>query len=193
MTVILADYLKPLTHVIPFWKQFAYYNRETHKKCAVKFFFLWFISTIPLLTVALFHKVDPNSYLVVGFAEQIFHQFEGTHQFIYVVSFVAPLFYFAFEFLERLYNHLLAGQVRSDRKNKELLQQWPPGIWCTLAWALIVFGLSSYSFASQTVSDQHPTLRYIDAFTQQPYCVWLFYLFSVLCWWHAFKKLNQLL
>ena len=146
----------------------------------LKFAALWSISILPLLLAAMLCPIGENVGVVAGFSEfwsKLCSEFVGTHQFIYTVSFITPVVYLVFE----RFRHL-EGFVKSRKTKAEgRIKHTPDGFGVILAWAVIIFVLTTAGYAVSTTRSMRNANTFLDVISQAT-VVWV-YLFALLCWY----------
>ena len=172
--------LKPL-YLIPFWRAFVYYKWPQHKSAIQKFAILWLISIAPLVASALFSPigVDTNIFQKVShFFERLLDEFQGTHQFIYAVSFISPVLYL---FYERFAEFDLFYQS-GLRKAKGRLQEIPSGFKCIVLWSALIFCFTVLCYSADATVESRGNFI-IDSVSGST--VILVYVFSLFCWYFS--------
>lgn len=166
-----------ITSLIPFWQPFASYSLKAHKAAFKKFFILWFFSVLPLFVSALAQFVSEGDKLWDLFASGIWNAFNGTHQFIYTVSFITPIFYLAWERLKDHEEHSRSGEALINE-----IKFTPPGLGWILIWSIFVFTCTvvAYAFATSTHSENDQ--RLIQKLLTENTAIYV-YVFSLICWY----------
>jgi hypothetical protein len=165
------DRVATFFRAVPILQIFLVYPFESHRKALRKFFALWIISLLPIILAALIFPPGGSA----TFQERVLHSFSSTHQFIYAVSFLAPMLYLLFELYDRQNQY-----IDARKRSPESLGPRPKGIGFIVYIALIVFIFTSFAYGAANASPAtaiHP-LQTIS----QKAASWV-YIYGLICWY----------
>lgn len=165
---------------IPFWKPFISYDWDTHSAALRKFGILWLISILPLAFAALVSPMGKD-LSAIGYIAQFWShlvkEFNGTHQFIYTVSFITPVLYLVIE-----HNAQYVQFLKSNKRKAEGVVKFAPdGFGWVLFWSMIVFLFTTAAYAVSTTADLRDETLFLDSISRST--VFIVYLFALLCWY----------
>src|SRR5690606_8521519 len=103
-------------------------------------------------------------------------EFNGTHQFIYAVSFIAPVLYLFYEEREALWHH-----INSNKRTTRNLKVLPPGFGWVLTWSFFVFLFTAFAFAISTRTNPSSNISFIEQLSSRS--ALLVYIFALSCWY----------
>jgi hypothetical protein len=162
---------------VPFWKTLSCYSREDKRAAIPKFLILWAMSLAPVLLAAVLQQMPAKESMIFALFNELGSSFFGTHQFIYAVSFITPIFYLVWERDQGVLRHIFSG-----KRSTTGLKITPPGFGVVLVWSIIFFMLTTVSYAiaeSRSVASKSRTI--LEAGTY--YSTIVVYLFGLACWY----------
>lgn len=162
---------------VPFWRTLSCYSRDDKRAAFPKFLILWAMSLAPLFLAAVLQEMPASGSMFGAFAKEFGSSFFGTHQFIYAVSFITPIFYLVWERDQGLLRHLFSG--KSSLAGVKIT---PPGFGVVLVWSVIFFLLTTVSYAIAEGRNDSATSRTILE-AGSYYSTIVVYLFALLCWY----------
>lgn len=171
--------LLTLLSPIPFWRPFIAYDRGAHFSATQKFAVLWAISLSPLVFAVL---ADPRITAHINkwdaFILSLESSFLGTHQYIYAVSFITPIFYLLWEkYLE------LAQHTGSGKRSLGSLTVLPLGYGWLLLWSISVFLVTAVAYANSTHLSPTKPATLLHELSRNGIVTISVYLFALLCWY----------
>jgi hypothetical protein len=150
---------------VPFWKPFSTYPREIHYAALRKFGVLWLISVAPLILAALLSPIGTNAGAlgyIAGFLKELVTEFNGTHQFIYAVSFITPILYLVIE----RYSSFVEFFKSNRRKAQGVVKIPPEGFGWTLFWSFAVFLFTIAGYVAATTVALRNEKTFLDSLSQ---------------------------
>lgn len=168
------------------------YNSACHKQALPKFFWLWALSSLPLFFAILFSKntTGDGSAYFSGLIENIKPLLSASEIYVYIASFLAPLFYL---FYERFKEAETASGATFWTRDKFLFRHIFPGYWLIFLTSIFCVLLMIFAFVVKKVdaSWANDSNIYVWAQLLTPYC----YVFSLICWYltilDGFKDKNS--
>jgi hypothetical protein len=155
---------------------------QIHQIAFKKFGVLWLISVSPLVLAALLSPIGSSTGFT-GYCSEFFKQlvteFNGTHQYIYTVSFIAPILYLVIE----RYSDFVAFWKSNRRKAQGAVKVPPEGFGVTLFWSFLVFLFTIAGYVAAATIDMRAQKTILDSLSQST--VFIVYLFALFCWYFS--------
>ena len=176
--IIIANVVLFLILALPVFKAFRNYPLYVHKIAAWKAFFLWCVSTSPVIAAILLsspkeHTGDDQT-TAGQFIGEILSAFTISEMFVYTAAFIAPMLYVVFDFIKKLKEE----EVQLKRQDIEEEMRGMEGIFLS-AIGLIIVTLMAY--ASHKSDPDAFSSTYLSSFlTGRGYLV---YILSLLIWY----------
>ena len=192
MLLKLRKWICQLFKKLPVFSALTSYESSCHKQALPKFFWLWTLSSLPLFFAISFskNKMEEGALNISDLIENIKPLLSASEIYVYIASFLAPLFYL---FYERFKEAETATGTTFWTRDKFLFRHIFPGYWLIFLVSIVCILLMIFAFVVKKVDASwanHSNI-YIWAEYLTPYC----YVFSLLCWYltilDGFKEKNS--
>ncbi len=149
------------------------------KRAATKAFFLWVISSSPIIVDILQNKRDAGVELATDLQIQVFSTVTISELFVYTAGFIAPLLYVVFDILERM-------RKKELKKDIDAILNHTRGMSWIFLWAFAILFLTLQAYVSaKTAPLEFPKTNLAVLVGNSGFVVYLssfFIWYSVILW-----------
>jgi hypothetical protein len=152
---------------------------DVQKRAATKAFFLWVITSSPIIVDILQNKPTKGVALADDLQIQVFSTVTISELFVYTAAFLAPLLYVVFDILERM-------RRKEMKKDIDAILNHTRGMSWIFLWAFIILFLTLQAYVSaKTAPSDFPLTNLAVLVGNSGFVVYLsafFIWYSVILW-----------
>ncbi|WP_156372088.1 hypothetical protein [Acidovorax sp. Leaf78] len=162
---------------IPFVQCVAYFPFASHRKAALKFFFLLVATSLPILAATVLTAIPAGAEgAFIKFVAKIGSAINISELFVYATTFLAPYLYLIFERYKAV-RLTLSVDVKNNKGKIDLF----PGYFFVLGLACLLIVATAIAFGLIRINSP----AFLDSFLYRgldSYAFWV-YIFGLYCWY----------
>lgn len=162
-----------ILHRIPLIQCLTHYPLETHKKALIKFIFLWFLTSFPVIVATILSPIPEGDINVtLKLFAKLKEAISVSELFVYSATFLSPIIYMI---VERYY------ECPEDKSGKRSVAGIFKGYRIILLFSILLMFSTAIGFSHIKVDANTFKISFLGYYLTNS--VLIIYLFSLYCWY----------